>query len=542
MTPACNEHALPISEDGEMDNMERFYLEVPSLERKEEAIEYINEFTKFGSHVNGAGGLNYHLADYEEWLRMTEAHNLVTPNEIRVPAREYFLVRESDNRIIGMINIRLNLNERLKKRGGHIGYSIRPTERGKGYNKVNLYLGLKVCNRYGINPVLMDADLSNPASWKTMESLGGVRIREFLGDPEDGVQVAYSIDTKKALSEHAELEERVVPFSLETERLVLREMSMEDYDALYDVWADSDNMKHYPYTFDETRVREWILRNRERYQQYGFGLWAVCLKKTGEVIGDCGLTLQNIDGELLPEIGYHIRRDQQNKGYAKEAATAVRDRAFRHTSYPALYSYCKYTNEASYKTAEAIGMTFLREYPDEVNGTTHVSVIRREEVTACTDREWILSEDAYGIYASCMYKPTYEGYVETMTELLKSPSVETYVYRTENYIAGMLVIEGKNGNVLVDGLKQTGIETDSNRAHAEILGIAVDLGCRHFGIGRKMLKHVTESGRFDSLYAQTDDDGVEFYRSCGFAVSSEVKQYPNGEVTRYHCLWKGNQS
>ena len=187
-------------------------------------------------------------------------------------------------------------------------------------------------------------------------------------------------------------------------------------------------------------------------------------------------------------------------------------------------------------------MTFLREYPDEVNGTTHVSVIRREEVTACTDRERILSEDAYGIYASCMYKPTYERYVETMTELLKSPSVETYVYRTENYIAGMLVIEGKNGNVLVDGLKQTGTETDSNRIHAEIIGIAVDPGCRHFGIGRKMIKHVTESGRFDSLYAQTDDDGVEFYRSCGFAVSSEVKQYPDGEVTRYHCLWKGNQS
>ena len=324
-------------------------------------------------------------------------------------------------------------------------------------------------------------------------------------------------------------------FFLETERLVLREMNPDDFEALYAVLSDADNMKHYPYAFDEARVREWILRNRERYQQYGFGLWAVCLKETGEMIGDCGLTLQDIDGELLPEIGYHIRRDQQNKGYAKEAAAAVRDWAFRHTSYPALYSYCKYTNEPSYKTAEAIGMTFLREYPDEANGTTHVSVIRREEVTPCTDREWILSEDAYKIYASCMYEPAYEKYLETMKGLLKSPSVEIYVYRTGHYIAGMLVLDGKSG---VAGLNQTDIGNASKAPDAEIIGIAVDPGCRHFGIGRKLIRKVTESGRFDSLYAQTDDDAVDFYRSCGFAVTAEVKQYPDGEVTRYHCLWK----
>jgi RimJ/RimL family protein N-acetyltransferase len=95
------------------------------------------------------------------------------------------------------------------------------------------------------------------------------------------------------------------------------------------------------------------------------------------MIGDCGLTLQNIDGEILPEIGYHIRRDCQHKGYAKEAAKGVMDWALVNTDYPALYSYCKYTNEASIRTAESIGMRFEREYPDEANGTTHVSVIFR---------------------------------------------------------------------------------------------------------------------------------------------------------------------
>lgn len=167
---------------------------------------------------------------------------------------------------------------------------------------------------------------------------------------------------------------------LETRRLFLREMNMDDYDALYTVLADTDIMQHYPYTFDEKRVREWIKRNTDRYRDNGFGLWAVCLKGTGEMIGDCGLTLQNIDGKMLPEIGYHIRKDCQHKGYAREAARAVLEWAFRKTDYPSFYSYCKYTNEASYKTAESIGMHFDKEYPDEVNEITHVSVIHRNEI------------------------------------------------------------------------------------------------------------------------------------------------------------------
>ena len=166
---------------------------------------------------------------------------------------------------------------------------------------------------------------------------------------------------------------------VETQRLLLREMKPDDFDALFRVLGDSETMWHYPYTFDGQHVRDWIERNMNRYQTDGFGLWAVCLKDTGEMIGDCGLTLQRINGEMLPEIGFHIRRECQRKGYAKEAARAVRDWAFRNTDYPALYSYCKYTNEPSFRTAESIGMRFAFEYPDEANGITHVSVITRED-------------------------------------------------------------------------------------------------------------------------------------------------------------------
>ncbi len=166
---------------------------------------------------------------------------------------------------------------------------------------------------------------------------------------------------------------------LETQRLQLREMVPEDFDALFRALGDPESMWHYPYTSDGEHVRDWIERNMVRYRENSFGLWAVCMKDTGEMIGDCGLTLQDINGELLPEIGFHIRRDCRRKGYAKEAAGAERDWAFRNTDHPALCSCCKHTNEPSFRTAGSIGMRFACEYPDGINGKTHVSVITREE-------------------------------------------------------------------------------------------------------------------------------------------------------------------
>lgn len=76
-----------------------------------------------------------------------------------------------------------------------------------------------------------------------------------------------------------------------TERLILREMNMVDYDAMYRVLADSDIKQHYPFIFDEKRVCGWIDKNVERYRIFGFGLWAVCKKDSNELIGDCVLTM-----------------------------------------------------------------------------------------------------------------------------------------------------------------------------------------------------------------------------------------------------------
>lgn len=156
-------------------------------------------------------------------------------------------------------------------------------------------------------------------------------------------------------------------------------MCEDDYDALYAVLADSDIMQHYPYIFDETRVRGWISRNIERYNIFGFGLWAVVMKDSGKVIGDCGLTMQNINGQIKPEIGYHIRKDCQRKGYAKEAATAVRNWTFENTPIQTVYSYMKSANVGSYSTARSIGMCKVDEFTDAENKSTAVYAIKRDE-------------------------------------------------------------------------------------------------------------------------------------------------------------------
>ena len=166
---------------------------------------------------------------------------------------------------------------------------------------------------------------------------------------------------------------------IETERLLLREYTPDDFDALYEIVSDPETMAHYPAPFDESRTRHWIDWNLENYAQYGFGLWAVVLKETGEFIGDCGITIQNIDGEMLPEIGYHIHKKYWRRGFAKEAARAVRDWAFLNTEYNVLYSYMKYTNEGSWRTALANGMKKVKEYPDPKNTISFAFAVTREE-------------------------------------------------------------------------------------------------------------------------------------------------------------------
>jgi [ribosomal protein S5]-alanine N-acetyltransferase len=148
---------------------------------------------------------------------------------------------------------------------------------------------------------------------------------------------------------------------IETPRLILREFLPHDADALACVISDPEMMRFYPAPFDRQGVEGWIARNIRRYEKDGHGLWAIDLKSTGEMIGDCGITLQEVDGEPLPEIGYHLRRDMWGQGFATEAARAYRDYGFDSLKAEFLISLIRPENLPSRRVAERNGLKIWKQ-------------------------------------------------------------------------------------------------------------------------------------------------------------------------------------
>ena len=184
--------------------MKRFYLEVPTLKRKEEAIDYLNEHIKYNSDMAGTGSMDRFLKEstYEKWLKELEKKtNQEYMDKIGwAPSLTYFLIRESDNKIIGMINLRYNITDEIFNNGGsHIGYGIRPTERRKGYNKINLYLGLLVEQKLGEKRVLLECTADNVGSNKTITALGGILEKSEIDDWDNELTNYYWIDVDESL-------------------------------------------------------------------------------------------------------------------------------------------------------------------------------------------------------------------------------------------------------------------------------------------------------------------------------------------------------
>lgn len=138
---------------------------------------------------------------------------------------------------------------------------------------------------------------------------------------------------------------------LETERLYLREMKQSDYGSLCKILQDEDTMYAYEGAFNDIEVQEWLDRQIERYHKWNFGLWAVVLKETDEMIGQCGLTMQPWKEEEVLEIGYLFERQYWHNGYAIEAATACRKYAFEVLGADEVCSIIRDSNMASQKVA-----------------------------------------------------------------------------------------------------------------------------------------------------------------------------------------------
>ena len=166
---------------------------------------------------------------------------------------------------------------------------------------------------------------------------------------------------------------------LETQRLALREFQFEDLDALATILSDPETMRYYPMSFDRAAVAGWIQRNRTRYANDGYGLWAMILKSTRELIGDCGLVRQSVDGVDEIEIGYHVHRDLWGQGFATEAARACRGFGFANLAIERLISLIRPENLASRRVAEKNGMTICKQVT-RANLLHYVYAIKRDQV------------------------------------------------------------------------------------------------------------------------------------------------------------------
>jgi [ribosomal protein S5]-alanine N-acetyltransferase len=151
------------------------------------------------------------------------------------------------------------------------------------------------------------------------------------------------------------------PLVLETNRLRLRRFRESDVDAIFAIIGDDVAMQHYPRMFNRSDAEEWVERNLRRYIEHGYGLFAVTLKDSGELIGDCGMVKQHLEDETALEVGYHFRRDQWGHGYATEAARACMELAFRDYGAEKVISLIRPENAPSRRVAERNGMKLERQ-------------------------------------------------------------------------------------------------------------------------------------------------------------------------------------
>ena len=148
----------------------------------------------------------------------------------------------------------------------------------------------------------------------------------------------------------------------ETERLVLREMTQADFPNLCKILQDDDVMYAYEGAFSFDEVQGWLDRQIERYKEFGFGLWAVILKETGVMIGQCGLTMQDYKNNKILEVGYLFQKEHWHHGYASEAAIACKEYAFDKLNAKEVYSIIRDTNIPSQNVAIRNGMTCVDKF------------------------------------------------------------------------------------------------------------------------------------------------------------------------------------
>jgi RimJ/RimL family protein N-acetyltransferase len=157
-----------------------------------------------------------------------------------------------------------------------------------------------------------------------------------------------------------------------TARLAFRQMTTGDLDDMAALLGDPRVMRYYPRPKTRAEALAWIEWNQRLYRDEGFGLWLLTLRATGEFIGDCGLTPQEVDGTVDIEVGYRVRADRQGQGYATEAAAACRDHARDVLGVKRLIAIVHPDNTPSQRVAEKIGLSREKDTTARAGGPIRV--------------------------------------------------------------------------------------------------------------------------------------------------------------------------
>lgn len=154
-------------------------------------LKFRNEFLNAGEYsINGSRGL-HNYENYNEWIWLVKECEKPDNRLLGVQANTYFALRENDNNIVGGIELRTSLNDKLRRIGGHIGYSVLPNERRKGYATEMLRLMLIEAEKIGLEKVLVTCDIDNVGSIKTIERNGGVLDQQEPYRLEDELYYKY---------------------------------------------------------------------------------------------------------------------------------------------------------------------------------------------------------------------------------------------------------------------------------------------------------------------------------------------------------------
>ena len=178
--------------------MNNIYLKFPSINEKEQWIEYISEYRLDNPKAKPLGCTED--LNYEEWLKkILKASRGLDLQEGRVPSTEYFLM--DDEKIIGHLSIRHNIDtDFLSLYGGHIGYGVRPTERRKGYATIMLHLAIEKCKDLGLTDILISCKEDNIASARVIENNFGIQ-KDLIFIPEENTNFKkYWINIEESLN------------------------------------------------------------------------------------------------------------------------------------------------------------------------------------------------------------------------------------------------------------------------------------------------------------------------------------------------------